>query len=85
MTTSYDQPYIYFLWYGNYDTKFWVNDGEFNKRFDKFEFKKIDRLEMSNFENTLFVGTPMEIPSGNLKWEIDYPNGQAAFLATEHL
>ena len=83
ITTSYDQPYIYFLWYGNYDPKTWINDGEFNKRFDKFEFKKIDRLEMSSPENTLFVGTPMEMPSGNLKWRIDYPTGQAAFLATE--
>ncbi|MBI5357006.1 glycosyltransferase family 39 protein [Candidatus Collierbacteria bacterium] len=85
ITTSYDQPYIYFLWYGNYDPKIWINDGEFNKRFDKFEFKKIDRLEMSNFENTLFVGTPLEIPAGNLKWRVDYPNSQAAFLETEHL
>jgi hypothetical protein len=85
ITTSYDQPYIYFLWYGNYDPKTWINDGEFNKRFDKFEFRKIDRLEMPNLENTLFVGTPLEIPSGNLKWRVDYPSGQSAFLATEHL
>jgi hypothetical protein len=83
ITTSYDQPYIYLLWYGDYDPKTWTNDGEFNKLFDKFEFKKIDRLEMSNLKNTLFVGAPAEIPSGNLKWRVDYPNGQAVFLATE--
>ena len=85
VTTSYDQPYIYFLWYGHYDPKLWVNDGEFNKRFDKFEFKKIDKLDTQYPENTLIVGTPLEIPGGNLKWRVDYPDGQAAFLATEHL
>ena len=64
VTTSYDQPYIYFLWYGHYDPKLWVNDGEFNKRFDKFEFKKIDKLDTQYPENTLIVGTPLEIPGG---------------------
>lgn len=83
VTTSYDQPYIYLLWYGNYDPKLWVNDGEFNKRFDKFEFKKIDKLDTQYPENMLIIGTPLEIPGGNLKWRIDYPDGKAAFLATE--
>jgi hypothetical protein len=84
VTTSYDQPYIYLLWYGNYDPKIWTNNGEFNKRFDKLEFQKIDKLDIQYQENTLIVGTSLEIPAGNLKWRVDYPDGQAAFLATEY-
>ena len=83
ITTSYDQPYIYLLWYGNYDPKIWVNDGEFNKRFDKFEFKKIERDQLLGQKDTLVISSPDETKGMPVKWRINYPDGKTAFNATE--
>jgi len=83
VTTSYDQPYIYFLWYGDYDPKTWINDGEFNKRFDKFEFKKIEWDQFSYQQRILIISSPDETKGKPVKWQINYPDGKTAFNATE--
>ena len=81
ITTEYDQPHIYFLWYGNYDPALWVNDGEFAKRFDKFEFRSINWDQNRQIPDTLLIGSPKEInPETNL-WRVDFLDGTPAFVA----
>ena len=80
ITTEYDQPYIYFLWYGNYDPKIWVNDGEFAKHFDKFEFRSIAEGDLT-INNALLVGSPKEIKIPNSLWQINFLDGTPAFVA----
>lgn len=79
ITTEYDQPYIYFLWYGNYDPKTWVNDGEFAKHFGKFEFRSISAGDL-NLDNALLVGSPKEIKIPNSLWQINFLDGTPAFV-----
>lgn len=81
MTTSYDQPYIYFLWYGNYDPGKWINGGAYNKGFDKFQFMKIEWQEMKMIPHALIVGTAKETGGASSAWEILYPNRTPAFVA----
>ncbi len=78
VTTAWDQPYIYFLYYKNYDPRVWINNGEFNKGFDKYEFRRVIWAEDRNLKNTLIVGSFGEIPegeSGTLK-VITFPDGK---------
>ncbi len=81
ITTEYDQPYIYFLWYGNYDPKTWVNDGEFAKRFDNFEFRSPHWDSDKFIPNALIVGAPKEINLDQKLWSIDFLDGIPAFVA----
>jgi len=83
VTTAYDQPYIYFLWYGNYSPKLWINDGEFNKWFDNFEFRKIDWEQFKDQENTLIVSSPGETKGRTVKWQVTFPDGRTVFNVTE--
>src|SRR3989344_1397321 len=83
ITTEYDQPYIYFLWYGNYDPKTWVNDGEFAKRFDKFEFRSINWDTDRQLPDTLLIGNPREIPIDKVLWRINFLDDTPAFVAAE--
>jgi len=83
VTTGYDQPYIYFLWYGNYDHKLWINDGEFNKRFEKYEFRKIEWDQLSDQQKVLVVSSPDETKGKPVKWQINFPDGRTAFNVTE--
>lgn len=82
ITNSYDQPYIYTLWYGNYSPKIWTNDGEFANRFDNFEFRSIHWREDIHLKNTLLIGTPNEIKEKNKTiWSVNFLDGSPAFLA----
>lgn len=85
VTTAYDQPYIYFLWYGNYFPKSWINNGEFNKHFGNFKFQKIDLDELKNKGNILVIGSFDEMKDIPVKWKINYPDGRPAFMAAEYL
>ncbi len=62
VTTAYDQPYIYFLYYKQYNPVIWKNPGDFSARFDKYEFRKIDWSKDRLLHNTLLIGEPIEIP-----------------------
>jgi 4-amino-4-deoxy-L-arabinose transferase-like glycosyltransferase len=83
VTTEYDQPYIYFLWYGNYDPKVWINDGEFAKRFDKFEFRSINWDTDRQLPDTFLIGNPREIPIDKVLWRINFLDDTPAFVAAE--
>lgn len=82
VTTEYDQPYIYFLWYGNYDPKIWINDGEFAKRFDKFEFRSISQSDLS-LQRSLLIGSPKDISIPDPLWQVNFLDSTPAFVATE--
>ena len=64
ITTAWDQPYIYVLHYHNYDPRQWINNGEFNKGFDKYEFRTIEFEKDRRLKNTLLIGSFLEIPQG---------------------
>ena len=83
VTTGYDQPYIYFLWYGNYNPKLWINDGEFNKRFEKYEFRKIEWDQLSDQQKVLVVSSPDETKGKPVKWQINFPDGRTVFNVSE--
>ena len=83
VTTAYDQPYIYVLWYGNYDPKQWVNNGEFNKQFDRFVFQKIERTDIGRLHNALLIGHPQELGGESSLWTVNFPDETTAFTAIE--
>jgi hypothetical protein len=64
ITTAWDQPYIYFLFYKKYDPRVWINNGAFNRGFDRYEFRRIIWAEDRKLPNTLLVGSSGEIPEG---------------------
>jgi 4-amino-4-deoxy-L-arabinose transferase-like glycosyltransferase len=78
ITTAYDQPYIYFLYYKKYDPRVWVNNGEFNKGFDKYEFRKVEWLKDRHLTKVLLVGDKLEVMEGEptLKKVIRVPEGK---------
>lgn len=87
VTYKYDQPYIYFLFYGKIDPSWYQNNWQQNeiKRFERifgqYVFKNIDLEKDSRINNSLLIGTPQEIPettTGLIK-EIAFPDGEIAF------
>ena len=80
VTSGYDQPYIYFLFFGKYDPKTWVNNGEFYKGFDNFEFRKINWQEDMKLKKTLLVGGPEEIAPTVFFEQIKFLDGTPAFI-----
>lgn len=79
ITTNYDQPYIYFLFYQK-PLKVLFNDGEFYKGFGNLEFRPINWKEDEKLRNVLLAGTQEEIPENKrvLK-EIKFLDGDIAF------
>jgi 4-amino-4-deoxy-L-arabinose transferase-like glycosyltransferase len=81
VTTAYDQPYIYFLYYKKYDPRIWVNNGDYARGFDKYEFRKVEWESDRKLYNTLLVGHPLEVPEkelGTLE-VIKFPGGNDTF------
>lgn len=91
VTYVYDQPYVYFLFYGHIDPAWYQKnwgEGEINRnarRFGKFEFRNIDWSRDSQLSRTLLIGTADEIPEGSsgLIREIKFPDGRVAFRIVE--
>lgn len=90
ITDRYDQPYILTLFYKQYDPVKYQPQAVLSERdkfnfgtvrsFDKYEFHKITREEISHSPDTLFVGTPEEIGEGFSEIDsIYFPNGEKAF------
>lgn len=86
-TYQYDQPYIFYLFYRQIDPVWYQSQwggGEVlrdARAFGKYEFRKINWNIDSQGKNTLFVGTPKEIPenvTGLIK-NIYFPDGSVAF------
>lgn len=88
-STSYKEPYIYYLFYSKYDpsefqkqAKLVINNppdvGEV-ERIDNINFRPVDWHRLRYENNLLLVGTESELPKG----EIEQSN-QARFLKTIH-
>lgn len=87
VSTKLEQPHMFFLFYTKYDPAKYLAEGgtvsggfeERNNRFDVYEFRTIQWDREIHDGNTLYIGTPGEIPSpGTLT--ISYLNGSAAIL-----
>ena len=90
VSTDLEQPYIFFLFYSNYDPQKYLAQGgtlsgsfdeKFN-HFNKLEFRKIDWPNESKDGTTLYVGTPGEIAHGT-KANITYLDGTPAIRITD--
>lgn len=82
ITTYYDQPYIYFLWYGDYSPTQITNNGELYKGIDNIIFKKITWIEDKNLANSLLIASPEETKTTQEPiWQVNFLNGDPAFLA----
>lgn len=87
MTYSYDQPYIFVLFYRQVDPAWYQQQwhGQLIERarrsFGKYEFRTINWEQDKNLTNTILVGTPGEIPDsapGKIA-EIRFLDGSIAF------
>lgn len=89
MTYSYDQPYIYYLFYNKVDPSWYQKNwnyhgnGEvdrFYRKIGKYEFKNITWSRDSKQKNTLLIATPQEIPAEvHVDYEIFFPDGRLAY------
>lgn len=94
MTYAYDQPYIYYLFYGKVDPSWYQKNWDYNKngkidRFKriigKYEFRPIQFDSDIRLAKVLLIGTPEEIPSGKVVKEIFFPDGRLAYKITSSL
>ena len=91
MTDKYDQPYILFLFYSQYDPrKFQDNHtltfrDKFNfstvRYFDKYHFESAGWEKTKNQHSALIVAAPEDIPDRGVDIikTINFPNGLPAF------
>lgn len=90
ITDRYDQPYILFLFYSQYDPAKYqkvikqIGDNKYGfttiSSFDKYEFRPVGKEEVFNTKNALFVGTNEETNENRtLLKEIEFPDGTTAF------
>ncbi len=89
VSTSLEQPHMFFLFYTKYDPKKYLEAGgtasggfaENRNRFDKYEFRPISNWGDERHDGTiLYIGSPMEVPGGTV---ISYPNGTDAIHISE--
>ncbi|HSW77147.1 MAG TPA: glycosyltransferase family 39 protein [Candidatus Saccharimonadales bacterium] len=89
MSYSYDQPYIYYLFYNKIDPswyhKNWNYSGKgtvdrFYRRIGKYEFVNITDKQLIK-RKSLIIGTPDEVSGKEsiLKKEIKFPDGRIAY------
>lgn len=80
VSTDLEQPYIFFLFFSNYDPKkYLAKEGTF---FDKYEFRKIDWPNEIKDGSILYILTPSEIVYGN-RANITYLDGTPAIHITD--
>lgn len=89
MTYAYDQPYIYYLYYNKIDPAWYQNNWNFTgngqmprfeRKIGKYEFRNINWGEDQKLENTLFIGTPDELPGGDSVHTIKFLDGSTAYV-----
>lgn len=91
ITDKYDQPYILMLFYKQYDPIKYQPQAKLSERdkfnfgtvrqFDKYEFRPILKGEVQSTKNTLFIGTPQEIPEGVTTIDkVLLPDGTPGFI-----
>lgn len=91
VSTSLDQPYIFFLYYLKYDpNKYLTSGGTKSGKFDE-ERNAFDIYEFHSFMKTgaplnphiLYVGTPSEVFPGAVRLvTIPYPSGESAYIVS---
>ena len=84
VTVKYDQPYIYFLFYGHSDPRI-KNDGTFQLSFDKYRFVNWGELTNEQKSNLspkiLAVHAPDDFFSPHVILDkIYYPDGKVVFV-----
>ena len=81
VTTEYDQPYIFFLFYNKIDPSWYQTVSENGSGgFAKFVFRKIDYDEDALLPETAIAGSPNEIPDRASMFDtIQFLNGKDAF------
>lgn len=85
VSTSLEQPHMFFLFYLKYDPAKYLAEGgtasggfeEWRNKFDIFEFRPIDWKFEKKDGKTLFIGAPRDLPDPTIK-TIFYLNGQDA-------
>ena len=98
ISTPQESPYIYMLFYGNYDPALYqkqairypVSSDGFTdvKAFGRFTFRAIDWGSDIHVKNTLIIAKPEDVPqniqdSGFVKETITLPNGKTQFMIIE--
>lgn len=89
VTYRYDQPYIYYLFYGRVDPSWYQKNWDYlgngkierdRRIIGKYEFRNIDWENDKILENALLVGTPDEIPFvPKMIKEVRFLDGTVAF------
>lgn len=87
MTYTYDQPYIYYLFYNKIDPVWYQKNWDknelpqrFSRTIGKYEFRNIDFEKDNTVSDVLLIGTEEEIPSDvNVKKIIYFPDGRIAY------
>ncbi len=75
VTTAYDQPYIYFLYYGKYPANYF-NPGDFSRGFGPYTFG----LDKNIPSGSLIVSAPSDkMQPKKLVKQIFFPDGKVAF------
>ncbi len=91
VSTALEQPHMFFLFYTKYDPAKYLAQGgtasggfkEIRNHFDKYEFRPIGNWAKENHNGeTLYIGTPKEIPTG-AQYSIYYLDGQEAMRIAE--
>jgi len=85
VSTKLEQPHMFFLFYTKYDPKKYQSEGgtasggfrEVKNHFDIYDFRPINWNTETKDGTTLYIGTPSEIPLGNLGI-IQYLDGRNA-------
>ncbi len=81
MTTEYDQPYIFMLFFNQIDPAGYQPDSEQGaQRIGKYSFRKINFQEDSKLSDRLLIGSPNEIPdTAQIIDTVYFLNGESAF------
>lgn len=89
VSTSLDQPYIFFLYYLKFDPEKYLASGgtisgkfdEERNRFDKYEFHAFMKSGIPLNPHVLYIGTPSEIlPGAERLVTVSYPTGESAYV-----
>lgn len=91
ITDKYDQPYILVLFYKQYNPAKYQPQAMLSERdkfnfgtvrsFDKYEFHAINKDEIQNSPDTLFIAAPEEVgENANIIDTVYFPNGEKAFV-----
>lgn len=94
VSTSLDQPYIFFLYYLQYDPERYLSfggtkSGKFDEErnaFDMYEFHSFMKAGESPDPHILYVGTPIEVlPGAGRLVTISYPSGEGAYVISAEI